>query len=494
MGNTNDKEHTTNEELKLMKQMQQQIMGNQLDIQRMQLNNLHQIQGIPNTNNINDFSSKYQEEYNKNNINNDKIKKREFLINLLNNKQKLNNEQIIKVKSLINKLNSELGYELNKGINLNGDEIGQRYINYGTQKQQNYNDKQVSNNELYKYDYNKEEELNKRDYEIKKEKLKQEYLENQRKRKLEFDNKMNELKSKTNEALKLFNLNIKFTSDELKNSYRKLAMKTHPDKYGGDDSKFKLVTEYFFLLKSYLNEMNEHKSHNEFKNYYSKPKPVNTDVSRAKMGIDNNDGQGFNIKLFNKIFDENRIYDESQEGYEDWLKGNNDIKQPKLFSKKFNLDVFNETFEQFKIDNPNNQIIEYKEPQALVSSDTLGYGTNIDNSKGNGFTKWTGGGNSNELGYCDLKEAYTNGNLISSLNASRNEYKNIDELERDRSNIRYEMTPEELANERRKKIEEENREDLRLQRIKENDFLSEKHYNNVHERLLGYSSTPDMSR
>lgn len=500
MGNTTVKDAKTLSELEAL---QKQIMTNQLDIQRMQINNLHQIQGLPNVHKPTDFSQQYQQGEKKEYEHSELLKKRQLLLTLLNdNRQSLTNEQLLKVQTLLNKLNVQLGYEPNAGVNPVGNEIGQQSFNYGTRKIMDTSavrsdmDRDVDRDmrhstEIYQYNYETQEEMERKDYERKQAKLKQEYLESQRRRKMQFQEKMMELQSKKNEAFKLFGLNKNFDNNDLKRSYKRLALSTHPDKFNGDDTRFKLVTEYYFLLKSYLNEQKEHKPHSDFKKEYATPKPVDKSISKAKMSS-MSDGSGFNLKLFNQVFEENKIYDETQEGYEDWLKGDSDSKQPELFSKKFNLDVFNDTFEQHKEDNPNNQIIEYKEPQALISSDSLGYGTDIDNTKGSGFTKYVGGGSGGGLGYCDLKQAYTNSNLISATKASRSEYKNIDELERDRANVRYDMTPEEQAEMARRKKAEEAAEQIRLDRIKEKDFLSAKHYSNIHERLLGYRASPEF--
>ena len=54
------------------------------------------------------------------------------------------------------------------------------------------------------------------------------------------------------------------------------------------------------------------------------------------------------------------------------------------------------------------------------------------------------------------------------------------------------MTPEELAEMALKKQREDAAEQIRLERIKEKDFLSAKHYSNVHERLLGYKANPEF--
>src|SRR6266496_1236346 len=39
------------------------------------------------------------------------------------------------------------------------------------------------------------------------------------------------------------------SADEIKRAYRKLAMEHHPDKHGGDDAKFKELSEAYETLK-----------------------------------------------------------------------------------------------------------------------------------------------------------------------------------------------------------------------------------------------------
>ena len=50
-----------------------------------------------------------------------------------------------------------------------------------------------------------------------------------------------------NEYYELLHVKKNATSSEIKKSYRKLAMKHHPDK-GGDPEKFKEITEAFEVL------------------------------------------------------------------------------------------------------------------------------------------------------------------------------------------------------------------------------------------------------
>ena len=57
----------------------------------------------------------------------------------------------------------------------------------------------------------------------------------------------------------------------------------------------------------------------------------------------------FDINLFNKIYDENKIEDVYDRGYGDWMNENtNALEQPKMFNKSFNKDLFNSEFSKYK--------------------------------------------------------------------------------------------------------------------------------------------------
>ena len=53
----------------------------------------------------------------------------------------------------------------------------------------------------------------------------------------------------TYQALKILNMDSDATQDEIKSSYRKLALELHPDKNGEKDSEFKKITEAYNILK-----------------------------------------------------------------------------------------------------------------------------------------------------------------------------------------------------------------------------------------------------
>ena len=90
--------------------------------------------------------------------------------------------------------------------------------------------------------------------------------------------------------------------------------------------------------------------------------------------------------------------------------------------------------------------------------------------------------------------AYTKGNLINPNQVKYKTYRNINELEKDRSNLSYEMSPEDAERRAIQSQIEQEEEEARQARLRNNDALSAQHYNRVHQRMLGYSSQPDLNR
>ena len=79
-------------------------------------------------------------------------------------------------------------------------------------------------------------------------------MEKQKQRRQHYQASLSDLEKANIDSLKLFNLDKNYTLDDLKSSYKKLAMKTHPDKAGGNVEKFQLVTKcYMSLLEKYKN-------------------------------------------------------------------------------------------------------------------------------------------------------------------------------------------------------------------------------------------------
>ena len=195
----------------------------------------------------------------------------------------------------------------------------------------------------------------------------------------------------------------------------------------------------------------------------------------------------FNLRKFNKIFEEHKLYDPDEEGYEEWFRNNENKSTdiPKIFSDKFNIQVFNSTFKD-NVKNQTSDIVEYKEPSAIVSADKLEF------SELGGTAKDDFGRNNQ---YTDLKKAYTTqSTFINSNLKARKSYRTIDDYERERADVSYEMTPEQIARAEIEKREQEILEQDRLERLRRHDNLTAKHYSKVHQSMLGYQSNPDMNR
>lgn len=433
-----------------IKKLQEQVLNNQLEIQNLQLNNIKKQQQQLQQPQQNIASNPILKNQNlQKEILNNPSMRRQLLESLLkDNSKKLNSNQKQKIESLLQKNQSLSLEKINSNYEENEDQIAQ-------------------------------------EFERKQRIQREEFLQNQRKRQHEYQTKLNNLQKQNVNALKLFSLDNKYTIDELKRSYKKLAMKTHPDRNGGNKEKFQVVTKCYFLLLERLKKEEEEKPFYDLKS--------SSQSFRQTQSVDRDEpGQNFNIRKFNSIFEQHKLYNPDDDGYESWIsdESNTPEKQPEIFSNKFNLDVFNNTFNNYKDQDINNQIVEFKEPQAMVSCDRMGY-TEIDQKGKGNFTK---NPETNSLGYSDLKKAYTQGNLINPNQVQVKEYQSIDQLENERGNISYDMSPEDIQMRELQRRQEEEEEERRLYRIQQRDSVISDNYSQVHQNMLGYKAKLDMRR
>ena len=264
--------------------------------------------------------------------------------------------------------------------------------------------------------------------------------------------------------------------DDIKKSYKKLALQYHPDR-GGNPKDFQLLT------KAYLSLIDDFKKKNSEKNFVNLKKSSsefmtvqeNNKKENVKINTDN-----FNIELFNKIYSENRLCNPNDDGYNDWLKYDDkkEDEAPTIFSDKFNINVFNSTFENSKNSNNSQDIVEYNDPTPTklnneLSYDNLGQGSILD------FT-----GNSNNLNYTDLKYAHTKTKLIDTRNVNIKKYDNVEDLEKDRSNINYDMNQSELLKYESLRQIENNEELERVKRLKDYENKHYNHFNKVNKLFI----------
>jgi curved DNA-binding protein CbpA len=363
---------------------------------------------------------------------------------------------------------------------------------------------QFNNIQSLTTNYKTEAERLEAEFELEQQRKRYEFKETQKRRHIEYQNKLLELQQNNVDALKIFNLSPNYKLEELKHSYKQLAIQTHPDRPNGNKEKFQLITKCYMSLLERLKNREGNSSFLDLRkdsNNYIKTQNTNTKIPTHISNLYSNNGnnkyldarnQNFNTHLFNKLYEDNKLWDPNDDGYEKWFRNEkeNETPPPDIFSTKFNISIFNTTFQNQKNKKTGTQIIQYTEPQELINT-SVNY-TMIDNSQPiNDFSKNIDQPGS--LNYSDLKLAYTGGcDLVNPLTVkTREEYKSIDELKKNRSDINYIMTPQEMAQQEILKRQKALQEMERTERIRNRDTLFERQYSNIHKKMLGYDATPD---
>jgi curved DNA-binding protein CbpA len=168
-----------------------------------------------------------------------------------------------------------------------------------------------------------------------------------------------------------FNRGIPFTRDELKAKAKELVLVTHPDKPGGSERKFQIVMECYKFLSEALREfermsvtVNEDavrrhreertsgKEEFEIPSYnYNRFTSRKEADSRKKVNTrEGGEGEGeasahFDVKAFNKFFEENRLDNSLSKGHGDWLKSP-DPSRESATSRSIEKGRFQEEFEK----------------------------------------------------------------------------------------------------------------------------------------------------
>jgi hypothetical protein len=109
------------------------------------------------------------------------------------------------------------------------------------------------------------------------------------------------------------------------------------------------------------------------------------------------------------MFEQTRIPDPEEDGYGDWLKGEEGAAAGPAFGGKFNRDVFNRAFEdEARKGVSQSSQLSVMQPQALTMMPNQGVELGRVN-KGD----YTAAANAN-LKYTDLKHAYTTQNMLTN--------------------------------------------------------------------------------
>jgi curved DNA-binding protein CbpA len=449
--------------------------------------------------------------------------KRKFLERLLNeHRHVMTTQQVQRITSILEALPpAENGYTRpapgsNLGVYSQKHEPG---FNEGTTRQDHHGKELQRQEQLDTIDalsrhYKTEAEREEAEFKEEEARRRREFLERQRRRRTEYQAKLGDLEKNNVDALRLFGLGANYSLDDLKGAYKKLAMKTHPDKPTGNAEQFQLVTKcYLSLLEKYkaresdrpFNELKQASSaylEDQAKSRMMNKQFTNAGVSGSATGGGGGgvvvDKDKFDLKLFNKIYEQNKLWDSNDDGYGSWFSSDTAEEAPaELFGNKFNLNVFNSTFEDYKerLTAQSGAIQEYHEPRELVSCATGFTDLDQDARRVEDFSKPSsiapagagGKAGSRDLAYTDLKTAYTSrGAFIDPNKVEYKTYKNVEELKRDRGNVRYDMTPEELRAQQMKQYQQEEEEARRQALIRDRDNQIATTYGRTHERMLGW--------
>jgi curved DNA-binding protein CbpA len=205
---------------------------------------------------------------------------------------------------------------------------------------------------------------------------------------------------------------VALTEETLKIAYKKMALRSHPDK-GGSEEYFEAVTRAYAYLAEILKFMKGGKRtagggqvdatqarssrETEAKQWEFSGEPVRLNAKNLDMNA------------FNKMFEQTHMPDPDSDGYGDWLKSSDSNASGPKFKGEFNRDVFNRMFdeESRKGGKQSTNMIVHPGQMALTLNPTSG----VD-LVGERPDSYTAAPNS-KFQFTDLRGAYTSDSTIS---------------------------------------------------------------------------------
>tara|TARA_Y100000817_G_C16833378_1_gene534543 strand:+ start:155 stop:1231 length:1077 start_codon:yes stop_codon:yes gene_type:complete len=275
---------------------------------------------------------------------------------------------------------------------------------------------------------------------------------------------------------KILEIDREYTPETLKEKYKEMAMKHHPDR-GGDTDVFQEITKsYIYLLKKYKENMPDKQifdMKNEFDEFTKQQENNNNILMKDR---------NFNLNNFNNMFDQN--FTTTSKGYDDFMK-NGDTSQKKeesnsyIFSDKFNVSIFNKIFNTTSKKMKKDTVTIYKEPETIFQSNN-GY-SEIDGDDEledytSGFTF------DKKMHYTDCKRAYSAPEDMSSIDFES--FNSLDDLQKHREKISYNMSDDDTQK-YNKYLELQNIKELQRQKkVERNDLNILKKYKKFHNVMI----------
>jgi len=318
------------------------------------------------------------------------------------------------------------------------------------------------------------------------EKEKESFYEKQKTKESQFQDELKEFELKYN-PFRILHLEYNATEDDVKKAYRKFSLKYHPDKPSGDAKKFMMITQAYVYLLQKIKEMKGNKSHREMqkeaqdyfeemdkkkaeRKQHESQRGGEEDLDRMEIGEKN-----FNVDQFNKIFEKNKLPSTWDKGYGGGWGDDSDKEEEVVMNKKFSMDVFNSVFDEQKKKKiekkPERQIMIIEEPQPQLLNN-LGF-----EELGQGdINDFTNDRVISDMNFTDYKMAYTKNNVLEYDDKfNRGDYKNIDHLVRERTNMNFEATLEEKEKIRRRELLEKKKEEERILNMMNFDRIADEY-------------------
>ena len=310
------------------------------------------------------------------------------------------------------------------------------------------------------------------------EKEKESFYEKQKTTESHFQDELKEFELKYN-PFRILHLEYNATEDDVKKAYRKFSLKYHPDKPTGDAKKFMMITQAYVYLLQKIKEMTGNKSHSEMQkdaqNYFEdmdkKKAERKQHITRGEEDLDQMEigEKNFNVDQFNKIFEKNKLPSTWDKGYGGDWGDDSDKEEEVVMNKKFSMDVFNSAFDEQKKKKiekkPQRQIMIIEEPQPQLLNN-LGF-EELGQGDINDFT---------DINFTDYKMAYTKNNVLEYDDKfNRGDYKNVDHLVRERTNMNFEASLEEKDKIRRRELLEKKKEEDRILNMMNFDRIADEY-------------------
>lgn len=300
-------------------------------------------------------------------------------------------------------------------------------------------------------------------------------------RKKQYEAQMYQIEEDNINPYEILEISKTATLNEMKQAYKRKAKVYHPDRLGGNTKQFQLITKAFMIL---LEKYKKEQADKQFQTLKEESrigleKQQNESKRNVKFKKTNMTGNNFNPKKFNKIYDENRLYNPNDEGYKDWMDNSDyeSLKVPKLDKNSYNAQNFNQQFQNHK-KQFSKEIIKREEPKALpslrVNCAELGQGTVSD---------FSGRDSRGKMEYTDYRKAHSETTLIDPDAIDYQEYGCLEDLQKARSKKMY-LTQEEMEGIKMNEMLEKQRDEERMMRLNKNDERAFNQFEKVNKMFL----------